>query len=161
MVIINLVSKLQTFCREGKLMEVQIFDKSKYEGPVPDDIAEAIGRLAALGEAIVAVRGNRSSANLKGVISIGKDGDDPVLSVGECGCHVHVEWDQLAGFIPGREDVGHGVAESVLYLVDVEGEPVVRLFYPQKTYEEIVEFVIRSMSFRIELRNRKLRNGRG
>lgn len=113
---------------------VREFDKSKYEGPVPPNIAEAIGRLAALGEAIVAVRGNRSSANLKGVVSIELDGGDPVLGVGGCTCHVHLEWDQLAGFVPGQEDVGHGVAEPVLYLVDVEGEPVVRLFYPEKTY---------------------------
>ena len=103
---------------------VRDFDKKQYEGPVPSNIAEAIGRLSALGDAIVAVRGIGFSANLKGVVSIGIDGDDPVLSVYGCWCHVHLEWDKLAGFIPALEDVGHNVAEPLLNLVNVDGERV-------------------------------------
>lgn len=120
-------------------MQAQGFDRSKHQGEPRPNIREAIERLAGLSPTMVVtvVRGNGASANLTKEVYIGKDGEDTVLCVKECGCHIHVEWEKACDYILTREDVGHGVAEPVVYLLREDGEPMVRVFYPQKAYADI------------------------
>ena len=116
--------------------KVRIFDKTLYAGRPPDHVHELLRKLASLGDVIVAVRGPNFSANLLGTLYVGEDGGDPVLRMKGCDCHIHVRWDKLYGYHLEREDVGYG-PEPVVYLVDINKDPVINLFYPDKTYEEI------------------------
>lgn len=115
---------------------MRIFDKSKYAGGPSAHIRRAIEKLAALGPAVVAVRGPGFSANLLGTVYIGEDGGDPVLRIEGCDCHIHLMWDRIRAYVLEREDVGYG-PEPVMYLLDENAEPVVNLFYPRKTFADI------------------------
>ena len=123
-------------------MKVQVFDKRPYECEPDECIRRVIEKLASLGRAVVAVRGTGFSANLAGTLYVGKDGDDPVLKVdgsdkGEkCDCHIHIKWGEMRYYILTREDVSYG-PEPVVYLLGSDDEPVVRIFYPGKTYEDV------------------------
>ena len=123
---------------------MRVFDKKPYEGEPDVRIREVIGKLEQLGSAVVAVRGPGFSANLAGVVYIGKDGDDPVLKVEirgdgcieRCGCHIHLMWSKIHSYVLELEDVGYG-PEPVVYLLDEHAKPVVNLFYPGKTFAEV------------------------
>ena len=115
---------------------IRIFDKSLYASAPSEHIGQAIGKLASLGPAIVAVRGPFFSANLLGTIYVGLDGGDPVLRVAESDCHVHIMWNKIHGVVLGQEDVGYG-PEPVVWLTDEDNDPVINLFYPGKTQDEI------------------------
>lgn len=122
-------------------MHVQVFDKSPYEGEPSAHVREVLGKLYVLGKAVIAVRDLYVSANIGGIIYIGKDGPDLVLRGdggpdGECACHVHVMWDKVVDCVLAREDVGYG-PEPVIYLVTETEEIMLRIFYPKKTFAEI------------------------
>ena len=129
-------------------MEVRVFDKGKYEGNPTDRIREVLEKIAPLGYAVIAVRGPGFSANLTGLVYIGRDGDDPVLKVkgckcaDGCNCHIHLMWDKVLDYTLALEDVGHGEPEPVIYLTGEDGEPIVNLFYPGRTYAEIEALLI-------------------
>lgn len=123
--------------------EVEIFDKSPYEPPPSQMIREMIAKLALLGKAVIAARDadGRWSANIEGTVYIGDDGGDPVLRgkkapPGECTCHIHVRWNQICGYTLKQEDVGYG-PEAVIYLFNEHGEPIIRIFYPHRTFAEV------------------------
>lgn len=120
---------------------MRVFDKTLYAGSPPAVVPEVLEKLASLGDAVVAARGLYFSTNLLGPVYVGEDGGDPVLRVRKCDCHVHVMWDKIHGYRLAREDVGYG-PEPVVYLLGEDGEPVVNLFYPEKTFEE-VEFLLK------------------
>ena len=128
---------------------VRVFDKSLYAGDPPAHIQQVIEKLAVLGPAVVAVRGPGFSANILGTLYIGKDGDDPVLRgeggpPDECTCHIHIMWDRVRDYTFAREDVGYG-PDAVIYLLGEDGEPIVNIFYPGRTFEEI-EALLTSVS---------------
>ena len=117
----------------------RIFDKSKYAAEPSTIVGQVIEKLAVLGDAVVAVRGPGFSANLIGKVYIGEDGGDPVLRVEDCKnpkCHIHVKWNWIEGYCLAQEDVGYG-PEPVIYLIDKDGDPIVNIFYPGKTFTEI------------------------
>lgn len=122
-------------------MKVEVFDKSPYENPPNPRIQEMIAKLAPLGRAVIACRGDGFSANILGTVYIGKDGDDPVLRgkvppPGECTCHVHIKWNLVCNYALKQEDVSYG-PEPVIYLLDKYGDPIVRIFYPGRTFAEV------------------------
>lgn len=126
---------------------MRFFDKTPYEGEPSDHIRQVIKKLAKLGKhGVVAARGNGFSANILGTIYMGKDGDDPVLrgkkdGMDECTCHIHVMWDKVHDYVLEREDVGYG-PEPVIYLVDENGEPIINIFFPGMTFEEIETLLV-------------------
>ncbi len=133
---------------------VKVFEKSRYAGPPSERIKQMLEKLACLGNAVIACREGEDpdiSSNILGTIHLGEDGGDPVLRgkkapSGECECHVHVRWDRIHDFALRKEDVGYG-PEPVIYLLKESGEPMVRIFYPKKSFEE-VEAVLASREVR-------------
>lgn len=126
---------------------VRVFEKSEYAGPPDEQIKRMLDKLAALGKAVIATRGDGFSANINGTIYVGEDGGDPVLRgkqppLGECDCHVHIKWDKVFGYMFTEEDVGYG-PEPVIYLHGADEKPIVRIFYPYRTFDE-VEAVLES-----------------
>lgn len=120
---------------------VKVFEKSEYAGPPSERIRHMLDKLAVLGKAVIAGRGDGFSANISGTVYVGEDGGDPVLRgekppPGECDCHVHIMWDRVRDFALQKEDVGYG-PEAVIYLLGEDGEPIVRVFYPDRTYAEV------------------------
>lgn len=120
---------------------VKVFEKSAYAGPPDEHIRHMLDKLAVLGKAVIAGRGDCFSANISGTVYVGEDGGDPVLRgkvppSGECDCHVHLMWDQIRDFALKQEDVGYG-PEAVIYLLGEGGEPIVRIFYPDRKYAEV------------------------
>ena len=124
-------------------MQVQIFDKSPYEGKPNVRVRRVLERLYVLGKAVIAVRDAYVSANISGTVYIGKDGPDLVLRgdgcpEGECTCHVHVMWSKVHDCVLRLEDVSNGNGpEPVIYLVTETGEIMLRIFYPHKTFAEV------------------------
>lgn len=120
---------------------IKVFNKSEYAGSPDERIKNMLDNLTGLGRAVIAGRGNGFSANIAGTIYLGEDGGDPVLRrkkppLGECDCHVHIKWDRIHDFVLKNEDVGYG-PEAVIYLLGEDGEPIVRIFYPDRTFAEV------------------------
>ena len=113
--------------------------KSVYANLPSSEIIRLFDRLNRFGSAVVAVRTAEAvaSANLLGHVYIGEDAGDRVLRVEESDAHVHVKWDEISGFATKEEDTPAGL-EPVVWLVDGHGMPVIRIFFPQKIFAELV-----------------------
>ena len=101
-----------------------------------DHIKDGFVKLESLGKAIVAARGDRFSANLLGVPTLGKDGGECVVRIGDCSCHIHMDWPSIHGFMVDQEDVGFG-PEPVVRLVDDSHRAVIHFFYPKMSMEKV------------------------
>ena len=109
----------------------------KTKGEPSSVVKKAISGLGSLGKAIVAIRGDGFSCNLIGPVGLGRDGGDQVITVGDCKCHIHIDWGKADKFIVDEEDVGYG-PEPVARLVDSEGKPIVHFFYPWLSKEKLI-----------------------
>lgn len=99
-------------------------------------VRRGVDALNSLGQAIVAARGNGFSANILGVPTLGRDGNEVVISLDNCGCHLHVEWELAHGFKVETDDVGYG-PEPVVLMVDGAGETMLRFYYPRQSLKKI------------------------
>ena len=108
---------------------------NKIQKPSPE-IQKVLAMLKSLGKAIVAVRSDAGSVNLIGTISIGRDGGEPVLSIGGCQCHIHMNWDKLVKIVIEEADVGYG-SEGVVRFMDTQGNLIFSAYYPSHTQEKI------------------------
>lgn len=82
---------------------VKVFKKGEYAGPPDVYIREMLDKLAVLGKAVIAGRGDGFSSNISGTVYVGEDGGNPVLRgrqppPGECDCHVHLKWDSIRDY---------------------------------------------------------------
>lgn len=121
---------------------IKVFKRSEYGDPPSAHIQSVLDKLWVLGPAVIADRHTYTSDNIVGTVHRGLDGDQPVLRgkpafPGECSCHIHTKWRYICDSALVREDVGNGVAEPAIHLLDKDGESVIRIFYPAKTYEEV------------------------
>ncbi len=103
--------------------------------PSPE-IKKVIAALKSLGKAIIAVRSDVGSVNLVGTIGVGRDGGEPVLSIGECKCHIHMHWDKVVKITVEEQDVGYG-NEGVVKFMDAQGNTMFSAYYPGNTQEKI------------------------
>lgn len=116
---------------------------SKYSGKPTEGVSRLIGQLGEFSPGVVVVRSPNSiaSVNLVGEVYIGEDAGETVLAVREDKGHIHVMWERISGFSVNEEKTPGG-NEPVIWLIG-EGEryPVIRIFFPGKTIQELEEAI--------------------
>ena len=91
------------------------------------DFWHILDDILCFGEFVVAVPNEAASANIVGIISIGRDGREKVIDKDVCHCHVHLNPEKVAYFSFTFVDVGFG-KEPCVELKTPQDETVLRLY---------------------------------
>jgi hypothetical protein len=103
----------------------------------PNYIKDIFLMFKELGISIVTLSNGVSTMDSIGILTIGKDGNQDVISINSQ-THIHLNWDNLFKIIISEEDVGAGL-EPTATLLDVSGNEILKNYFLKKSKEEILE----------------------
>jgi hypothetical protein len=103
----------------------------------PTYIKDVFSNFKSLGISIVTLTNGISTMDSIGELSIGRDGNQDVITVNP-NTHVHLNWDNLLKIIISEEDVGAGL-EPTATILDTSGQEILKNYFLKSSKEEVVQ----------------------